>query len=93
MAPITDCMRKEGKFEWTDEATKAFELIKTRLTIAPILVLPDFHQPFELHSDVSKVGIGAVLSQNSKPVAYFSEKLSGARLRYSTYDVEFYAVV
>ena len=93
MAPITDFMRKEGKFEWTDEATKVFELIKTCLTIASILVLPDFHQPFELHLDASKVRIGVVLSQNSKPVAYFSEKLSGARLRYSTYDVEFYVVV
>ena len=81
MAPVIDCMRKEGKFEWTYEATKAFELIKTRLTIALILVLPDFHQPFELHSDASKVGIGAVLSQNSKPVGYFSEKLSSSRLQ------------
>ena len=88
MAPITDCIRKEGKFEWTDKATKAFELIKTCLTTNPILVLPDFHQPFELHADASKVGIGAVLSQNSKPVAYFSEKLSGAKLRYSTYAVD-----
>ena len=39
------------------------------------------------------MGIRAVLSQNNKPVAYFSEKLSGPRLRYSTYDVEFYAMV
>ena len=50
MAPITDCM-KGGKFMWTDEAEQAFEQIKKRLTSAPILVLPDFHQPFELHSD------------------------------------------
>lgn len=92
MAPLTDCM-KDNKFVWTAEARDAFDQIKRKLTTAPILVLPDFELPFELHCDASKLGIGAVLSQQSLPIAYFSEKLSGARSRYSTYDVEFYAVV
>lgn len=91
-APLTDCM-KGTVFEWTHEAHAAFELIKQRLTTAPVLVLPDFSATFELHCDTSKLGIGAVLSQNSRPVTFFSEKLAGARGRYSTYDVEFYAVV
>lgn len=92
MAPLTDCMR-DGKFAWSQEASNAFATIKDKLTSAPILVLPDFNVTFELHSDASKLGIGAVLSQNGRPIAFYSEKLSGARSRYNTYDVEFYAVV
>ena len=91
MAPITDCM-KGKKFSWMEEEGSAFEQIKELLTSTPILVLPDFQLLFELHTDASKVGIGGVLSQKGRPIAYFSEKLSGAKMRYSTYDVEFYAV-
>lgn len=48
---------------------------------------------FELHCDASKTGIGAIQSQSGKPIAFFSETIAGARQRYSTYDVELYAVV
>ena len=89
---ITDCMKHEP-FTWTTHAEHAFQEIKRRLTTTPILALPDFHKPFELHADASKIGIGAVLSQQHRPIAYFSEKVDGARARYNTYDAEFYAVV
>jgi hypothetical protein len=92
VAPITKCM-KGGKFSWSDAATEAFGMIKLKLTTTSLLVLPDFELPFELHCDASKVGIGAILSQGGKPVAFFSEKLGGPKLNYSTYDVEFYALV
>ena len=93
MASLTDCFRRDGSFVWTDEASRAFDIIKHKLSSTPILALPDFSQVFELHCDASKSGIGAVLSQRNRPIAFFSEKLGGARSRYSTYDVEFYAVV
>ncbi|PKI33459.1 hypothetical protein CRG98_046151, partial [Punica granatum] len=92
MAALTYCMNG-GKFEWTEGAKTVFQKIKERLTTAPTLVLPDFQQLFELHSNASKVGIRAVLSQNNKSIVFFSEKLTGAKVRYNTYDVEIYAVV
>lgn len=88
MAPITDCIR----FNWNPQA-ESFNLIKQKLTAAPILVLLDFSHPFMLHCDASKVGIGAVLSQNGRLMAYFNEKLTGTKSRYNTYDIEFYAIV
>ncbi|GJV51546.1 putative nucleotidyltransferase, ribonuclease H [Tanacetum coccineum] len=88
MAPIMDCM-KGTKFLWTTKANVALHEIKRGLTFAPILVLPNFTLPFDFHCDASKSGIGVVLSQSGLPVAYFSEKLSGAKLRLSTYDFTF----
>lgn len=92
MAPITDCIR-DGKFVWTPTVDRAFHDIKDKLCSTPILTLPNFNAIFKLHTDASKSGIVAVLSQQNRPIAFFSEKLSNARLRYSTYDVEFYAII
>jgi hypothetical protein len=68
-------------------------MLKSKLTQPPLLQLPNFDKMFELGCDASGFGIWGVLHQCGKPVAFFSEKLSGPSLNYSTYDKELYPLV
>jgi hypothetical protein len=92
-APLNEIVKKEVGFKWGEKQEQAFAALKEKLTQAPILPLPNFSKSFEIECDASNVGIGAVLMQEGHPIAYFSEKLKGAALNYSTYDKELYALV
>jgi len=93
-APMLDTIKKTNHpFHWTETAENSFQILKRKITEKPILKLPDFNQPFQVRCDASGTAIGAVLSQEDRPVAYFSEKLNESRRKYSTYDKEFYAII
>ncbi|XP_071928136.1 uncharacterized protein [Coffea arabica] len=92
-APLNETIKKNVGFQWGKEQEESFNRLKDLLTSAPILALPNFDVTFEVECDASGIGIGAVLHQNHRPLAYFSEKLSGGALNYPTYDKELYAVV
>ena len=73
-------------FLWGTAQEEAFTVLKDKLTDAPLLQLTDFNKTFELECDANVIGLGGVLLQYGKPFAYFSEKLSGPSLNYSTYE-------
>jgi hypothetical protein len=92
-APLHELTKRDAPFAWSDSQEVAFRTLKDKLTHAPFLQLPDFNKVFELECDASSIGLGVVFVTRRKPVAYFSEKLSGASLKYYTYDKELYALV
>jgi hypothetical protein len=92
-APINELTKKDVPFHWGAAQEQAFNELKTTLTTAPLLALPNFGKTFEIECDASGVGIVGELMQEGRPIAYFSEKLSGPTLNYSVYDKELYALV
>ncbi|GKF44624.1 reverse transcriptase [Tanacetum coccineum] len=86
-------MRKGEKFVWTDERNESFEELKRRLVSALILTLPSGFSGFQIYSDASKKGLGCVLMQHGKVIAYASRQLKPYEVNYPTYDLELAAVV
>ncbi|GKB69247.1 putative nucleotidyltransferase, ribonuclease H [Tanacetum coccineum] len=91
--PLTQLMRKGEKFVWTDERQESFEELKRRLVSAPILTLPSGSGGFQIYSDASKKGLGCVLMQHGKVIAYASRQLKPYEVNYPTHDLELAVVV
>ncbi|GJU62018.1 reverse transcriptase [Tanacetum coccineum] len=91
--PLTLVMRKGEKFVWNDEREESFEELKQRLVSAPILTLPSGSGGFQIYSDASKKGLGCVLMQHGKVIAYASRQLKPYEVNYPTHDLELAAVV
>lgn len=92
-ASLNELVKKNAIFKWTDAHDRAFQNLKDKLTNALLLCLPNFDKAFEIECDASGIGIRVVLMQDSKLIAYFSEKLSVGALNYPTYDKELYALL
>ena len=82
-SPLHALSKNNAPFVWGPTQDTTFNELKNLLTHAPVLALPNFDKPFD-----SGNGIAGVLTQEKRPIAYFSEKLSGAQLNYPIYDKE-----
>ena len=91
--PLSALTSKTLKFAWNDQCEKSFQELKRRLTEAPILTLPDGSEDFMVYTDASKEGLGCVLMQRGKVIAYASRKWKAHEGKYATHDMELAAVI
>jgi hypothetical protein len=91
--PITSFLKNDIKFNWSSKCDEAFEQLKTLLTTAPVLAQPDINKPFDVYCDASGSGLGCVLMQEGRVIAYASRKLRRHEEHYPTHDLELAAVV
>lgn len=90
---LTKLTQKKFKFQWFDACEKSFQELKTRVTTAPIFTLLDGTKNFVIYCDASRVGLGYVLMQRGKEIAYASRQLKTHEKNYPTHDLELAAVV
>ncbi|GKD32945.1 putative reverse transcriptase domain-containing protein [Tanacetum coccineum] len=90
---MTELTQKDRKFDWGEEQETAFQLLKQKLCAAPILALPEGSDDFVVYCDASIKGLGAVLMQRMKVIAYASRQLKIHEKNYTTHDLELGAVV
>ena len=92
-SPLTKLLRKGVKFEWSDKCQNSFEQLKEMLVEAPVLTQPTSGKEYTLYSDALGIGLGCVLMQDGKVVAYASRQLKPHEQNYPTHDLELAAVV
>jgi hypothetical protein len=91
--PMTELLKKGVKYEWSQKCEDAFHALRQHLTKAPVLAQPDNTKPFEVYCDASGTGLGCVLMQDNKVIAYASQALRPHEQNYPTHDLELDAIV
>ena len=93
LVPLVALTSKTKKWEWTDKHQKAFDLAKRIIAKRTVLAYPDFSKPFVIHTDASHYQLGAVISQDGKPIAFYSRKLNDVQTQYATTEQELLSIV
>ena len=95
LAPLNGLARskKKNNWQWTEVEQAAFDEAKAMLAQELILYYPDFSKPFVIHSDVSDLQLGAIISQDGKPLAYYTRKLNSGRKKYIVGELELLGIV
>ncbi len=106
LAPVTDLVGESGKtkitrmnktlkkpWRWDPICQQAFDNVKTAIAKETVLAYPDFSKPFEIYMDTSSMQLGAVITQDNRPIASFSRKLSEMQQKYSVTEIELLAIV
>jgi hypothetical protein len=91
--PMTKLLKKGVKYDWSQKCEDAFHALRQHLTTAPVLAQPDNTKPFEVYCDASGTGLGCVLMQDHRVIAYASRALRPHEQNYPTHDLELAAVV
>ena len=89
--PLTDLSKKNVSFVWSHDCQDAFNTLKYAVSSAPVLALPDLAMPFELVCDASGFGLGVVLMQQQRPVAYYCRKMTSAERNCAVTEQEIYS--
>ena len=93
LAPLSALTSNKVPFIWKEEHQQAFDSVKRTLAREVLCAYPDFNKPFEIHTDASKRQIGAVISQEGKPIAFYSKKLNKAQNNYTVTEKELLSIV
>jgi hypothetical protein len=91
--PMTELLKKGVKFVWSEKCEKAFHTLHEHFTTAPVLAQPNNTKPFDVYCDASGTGLGCVLMQDNRVIAYASRALQPHEQNYPTYDLELAAVI
>ncbi len=93
LAPLTSLTSINIPWKWGEEQSKAFKNAKQILSTEVLLAFPVFDKPFTIHTDASHRQLGAVISQDDRPIAFYSRKLNDAQTRYTTTERELLSIV
>ena len=106
LSPLTDLIGQCGKtkttkakgtkkvpWHWSAVHQKAFDKVKATIAKDVVLAYPDYSQKFEIYTDTCSTQLGAVITQNNIPLAFFSRKLSDTQKKYSVTEIELLAII